>query len=425
MDNKKKLTVVLAVLAVVCVFAVLVFSGVIDFSKTGGEESSTDDNLSLSISNTDLKNEVKASDTADLPYLTTDIDNVFYTMSTDGEVKFYRLENNAFTQIDASGTYTTSVTLSEQDISAEITYIKEDGKICGYGLYTGTVGAYNLYQYAFFRLRNYGADYESAYSTSCLLLIDTTEDDFYSNDKVYEESFIFKYEDSTSSRSLSEASRTIGINGAKRNDYFVISDKAVDGSVEHQLFLSGRYYSEDDTTVDLFRSGGSGNNTDNVRLANDVLGNWAEYSEDGIMYITVDDNGDVVIECLDESSGDTSEVKTFKDVKRDDILVYGDYIYVISQNLLYDIDNDTETEIKYSDGTFTADMIAVEDDTVLLRGYVNNSTPVMLTASVKSGDVLTSYSDSLFRNIVNPVVLDGGNILVTAEDNGKFTYYIF
>lgn len=421
MDNKKKMTVVLAVLAVVCVFAVLVFSGIIDLSKIGGEEASTDDNAALYSEEINAK----ASGQNGSPYLKTDIDNVFYTMTTDGAVQFYRFENNAFTPVEATGTYNTTVTLSETDISAEITYIKEDGVLCGYGLYTGTEGEYNLYQYAFFRLRNYGENYESAYSTSCLLLIDTTEDDFYSNDKVYEESFIFKYEDSTTSRSLEEASRTIGINGTKRDDYFVISDKVIDGSVSEQLFLSGRFYAEADTTVDLFRSGGSGNNTDNIRLATDVLGNWAEYTDDGIMYITVDENDDVVLECLDESNDETKAVKTFENVKRDDILVSGDYIYVISQNVLYSIDDDKEIKVNTGFDNFTADMFTVEDGTFMLRGYIDNSYAAMIVASAETGEASASYKNEMFRNIVDPVILDNGQLLVSVQNADKFDYYIF
>lgn len=423
MDNKKRLTIVLAVLAVVCVFAVLVFSGIIDFGKLGADEETTDDSALLY--SQPVNDKIKATGTAAAPYLKTDIDNVFYTMTTEGAVQFYRFENNTFTAIDATGTYSATVTLSEQDISAEITYLQKDGEIFGYGLYSATDGEYSLNPYAFFRLRSYGDDYSKSHSKSCILLIDTSADDFYSNEKVYEESFIFKYEDETATRSLSEASRTIGMNGAKRSDYFVITDKVVDGSVDNQLFLSGRFYSEDDTTVDLFRSGGSGNNTDNIRLAKDVLGNWAEYTDDGIMYITVDGNDNVVIELLDESNDDITVVKTFENVKRDDVLIYEDYIYVISQKLLYSIDDGTQVNIQYPEATFKADMFAIEDDTVLLRGYVEDEYPVMLIASAQTGAVSASYANEMFRNIVNPVVLDDGKVLVTVEKNNSFTYYIF
>lgn len=418
MDNKKKLTIVLAVLAVVCVFAVLVFSGIIDFSNVGKEEMSTDadEAVAQSLNYT-------ASGKSSTPYLKTDIDGVFYTMK-DGVVSFYRFENNTFSPIEATGKYTATVKLSEIDIQADITYITENGKICGYGLYTGEEGSYNLYQYAFFCLRSYGANYDGRSSKSCLLLIDTTEDDFYSNDKIYEESFIFKYDDETTSRSLSEASRTIGMNGAKRDDYFVISNKVIDGSVEHQLFLSGRYYSEDDLTVDLFRSGGSGNNTDNIRLAQDVLGEWAMYTDDGIMYITVNDDDNVTVECLDESTGDVDAVKTFSNVKRNDVLISDDYIYIISKNVLYSIADDKEIKIKTTYDNFKADLFAVSDDTLMLRGYIGNSQAAIIIASTETGDVKKECKNQICSEFVNPVIVNG-QVVVSYFSNNEVNYLVF
>lgn len=418
MDNKKKLTIVIALLAVVCVFAALVFSGIIDLSKIDTEEPSTGDN---SASYSDTVN-YKATGTNATPYLSTPVDGIYYTISVEGEVKFYRFENNAFTNVEATGTYTTTVTLSEENVSADITYLQIDNKICGYGLYTVSDGSYTLNPYAFFYLRDYGENYASASSSGCMLYVDTTEDDFYSEDKIYEESFFFNFESSKSTRALAESSRTIGINGAKRNDYFNFTDKIVDGSVDHQLFLSGRFYSESDATVDLMRSGGSGNNTDNIRIAQDVLGNWAEYTDEGIRYITTDENGDVAVMLF--ADDEATAVKTFKDVKRDDILVSGDYIYVVSQNLLYSIADDKEIKIKTSYDNFTADMFVIEDNTLMLRGYIDKRYAAMIIASADNGKVTTSLRNELCRSFVSPSVVDG-QVIVHVQNSDKFNYYIF
>lgn len=418
MDNKKKLTIVIALLAVVCVFAALVFSGVIDLSKTDVEEPSTDDNAGAYSDTVSYK----ATGTSVSPYLSTPIDGIFYTMSVDGKVEFFRLENNAFTSVAATGTYTTTVTLSEEKVSADITYLLLEDKICGYGLYTVSDGTFTLNPYAFFYLRNYGENYKGASENGAMLFVDTTEDDFYSDNKVYEESFFFNTDNATSKRSLAEASRTIGLNGAKRNDYFNFTDKIVDGSVDNQLFMSGRFYSESDTKTDLMRSGGSGNNTDNIRIAADVLGNWAEQTEDGVRYIAADENGDVAVMLY--ADDEATAVKTFKDVNREDILVSGDYIYVVSQNLLYSIADDKEVKINTGFDNFTADMFEVDGDTVMLRGYVDKAYAAMVIVSAETGKVTTALRNELCRSFVSTSVSDG-QVVVHVQNSDKFNYYIF
>lgn len=422
MDNKKKLTVVLAVLAVVCVFAVLVFSGVLGGNPIGGEEPTTD--AENSFSSDSYKALIKTSASTDLPYLETDIENVFATVSKTGEVKFYEFADNTFAEIQKTGSYDVTVKMSEQNVSATVSYYEKDGVISGYGLYTGKTDGFDLYPYAFFRLANYGENYSEAYSTSCLLLVDTTADDFYSNDKIYEEPFIFKYSDSSASRMLSEASRTVGIDGAKRSDYSLITDAVIDGSEDHQLFFSGRQYAESDETVDLFRSGGSGNNTDNIRLAKNVLGYWAKYVDGDIMYISTDASGNVIVASLDDDSDEVTVVKTFEGVTGNDILVSGDYIYIISTNTVYSILEDKEVKLAYKNAeSFKADMFEVLGDKFIVRGYIDSRYPAFACASL-DGNVTLSMENAFFRFVVNPVAV-GDSIMLTCEENGKFTYYIF
>lgn len=424
MDNKKKLTIILAVLAAVCVFAVLVFSGFLGGKGLfGKEEESTD--ADVIASSEDYINDIKTTGSNDLPYLETDIENVFYTISTSGVVKFYTFAENNFTPVDASGKYDVSVVMSEQKVSTSVTYYEKDGVISGYGLYTGKTDSFDLYPYAFFRLTNYGENFAGASSSGCLLLVDTTEDDFYKNDKIYEEPFIFKFSDSSCTRMLSEANRTVGLDGTKRSDYSLMNDAVIDGSAAHQLFFSGRQYAEDDTRVDLLRSGGSGNNVDNIRLAQDVLGYWAKYIDGAIMYITTDANGNVAVVKLNTDSSETETVKTFEGTTRDDILVSGDYLYIASKNVVYSLLDGKETALAYSGaGNFRADMFICNGETFVVRGYVDKRYPVVMTASVADGSVAKTYSNEFFRNIVNPVDVNG-SVMFTAEENGKFSYYIF
>ncbi len=431
MENKKKMnstliTVALVVLALACVFAVLVFTGVIggDGKNLASPDESTTDNQLPAVEEIDVKSVTKFTSTDSLPYLETEIDGIYYTVSQTGEVKFFKFAENKFTPVEATGTYDVSVELSEQDVSTTVTYYKQDDLIAGYGLYLGKTDEFDLYPYAFFALTNYGENYSKASTSSCLLLVDTTEDDFYSNDKIFEEPFVFTYSNSSASRLLSEANRTVGLDGAKRDDYTLITQATINASTSHFLFFSGRYYGEEDPVVDLMRSGGSGNNTDNIRIAKDVLGYWLENSDDGISYLTTDANGDVIIEKYVYDTEETETIKTFTDVKRDGIIVRDDYIYIKNTNTVYSIKDAKEIKIAYEKASeFTADMFVCKDGKIAVRGYLNKLTPVLIIAS-SDGKVTGAYPAEFFRTVVNPIVVNE-DIILTSQGSSDFSYYIF
>lgn len=425
MDNKKKLIIGGAIFLVVLVFAVLVFSGVFGKNEPVEDEPTTQEDIANNYFVTNQYiNEITASAENNLPYLETDIENLFYTASTDGEVKFYTFADNKFTETEADGTYDVTVTMSEQEVKATVTYIEKDGVISGYGLYKGATDGFDLYPYAFFRLANYGADNKAA-SGDYLLLVDTTADDFYSNDKIYDEAFGFKTSDSSCTRLLSEANRTVGIDGTKRSDYTLFNNAVIDVATSHHIFFSGRQYSEADERVDLFRSGGTGNNVDNIIIARDVLGYWVKNTEDGLMYISVDENGNVIVAKYNADEDKSETVKTLEGVTREDILVDGDYIYSISKDTVYSIFDENEATLGYAkNDVFAADMFTVLGDEFIVRGYADKHVPVTVVASLLDGKVIAVYADEFFRNVVNPVVVSGG-VMLTVQENDKFTYYIF
>lgn len=420
--NKTKLIVAIIALVAVCLFAGLVFGGVIDLAKITEEETTDPYEGFISDSYT---YDITATQSNSLPYLKTNIENIFYTMDADGGVKFYKLADNAFTQVDSTGVYTTSVVLSETKITADITYYKDGDEICGYGVSVNDDG-YTLYPYVLFCLRSYGEDYTGSSSSSCLLLIDTTQEDFYSNDKIFEESFVFKYSDSSATRSISEASRTVGISGAKRDDYFLINDTTVENSVTNQLFFSGRFYKESDATVDIMRTGGSGNNTDNIRVAQNVLEYWLYNDGTDITYITVDESGNVVVEKLNWKTENTETVKTFEGVTKDDILVDGDYMYINGKNIIYNLVNNTQITLAYGKANaLKADTFVSDGENIFIRGYVKEQYPVGIIANGETGKVSVSYANEIFKNAVNPVVLSNGQLMFTVEASNLYTYYVF
>ena len=173
------------------------------------------------------------------------------------------------------------------------------------------------------------------------------------------------------------------------------------------------------------RSGGSGNNVDNIIIARDVTGYWAKYTDGDVMYIAEDDNGYVTVYKYDTSAEEAEAVKTFDGVTRDSVLVSGDYIYIVSKNVLYSIAEDKEMSLGYGkSAAFRADTFVVSGDSFILRGYAENRYPVVIVADTASAGVRAAYSDEFFRGVVNPVFA-GERLIFTVQKDANFVSYIF
>ena len=182
--NKKAVTAAIAVLAVVCVFTFLVLGGVIKLNPKETESGSENGGYDTSAYLNDVKYQ---SETSDKIYLPTFIDGIYYTADTAGSVKFYdfNTETDTFTERAADGTYDVSVNMSEQNISAKVSYVKTDGKTAGYGLYTPTIAGDtdSIYRYVFFAVTDMPSGMGS--SSNLLLLADSTENNFRNAEKLY------------------------------------------------------------------------------------------------------------------------------------------------------------------------------------------------------------------------------------------------
>ena len=154
---------------------------------------------------------------ADHPLLPTDFDGIFYSADPNGSFEFYEYKNGGFTKIEASGTVTATVSLSNQSIPAKIAYLKRDGKVDGYGLFTtaNSDAPVAIYDYVFFRVKTM----PDPFSGDALLLLDTKKDDFYRSEKIYEEAYTLDLSNGTTKVFLLQKSRTIGKNGGSRSDF--------------------------------------------------------------------------------------------------------------------------------------------------------------------------------------------------------------
>ena len=419
MFTKKKLIIIIVVFAIVCVFAGLVFGKVISFNTVKEPRAEV---TSEGPSAEDLTITERQSYTGQsaYPYLKTDIDGLFYTMSPEGEVTFFKYSDGFFNAVESGGSYSVSVNLSETTVKAEVTWVKSDGHLTGYGLYSAPNGSYALYPYVFFHMMEFGSKYDGN-SGAYVLLADTTADDMYVNDKVYEEPFLYYTGSGNTERYLSEANRTAGYTGAKRSDYSMLTEALVSDARNYQLFLSGRNYGDLDVRVDLMREGGSGNNVDNIVIASNILGNWAKHTDSGNVRYLVKNGTSVEEREYSYSDGAAKTVKTFENVSENDILISNDTLLVKSTGYTYGLLSGKEITLKGI--TSDTDSMASDGKVLAVRQYINY-TPYVYIYSLADGTIIRTDDNEAYVNAFNMCVINDSMIMMSFAEQNGYSYLI-
>ena len=61
----------------------------------------------------------------------------------------------------------------------------------------------------------------------------------------------------------------------------------------------------------------------------------------------------------------------------------------------------------------------------ILTGTVEGENPVCVAASLEDGSLKGAYENEFFATVFNPVCIGDGKIMLSAQENGKFSYFIF
>lgn len=368
------------------------------------------------------------------PLLATDIDDVLYSMSETGEVVFFRITNGSLEEVEDIQTLDVSVEISNQDVPATVYYIQEDDVLTGFGLYTSEASNSDvfLYDYAFFKITNLpiinGLTSKYRSSSTCLLLVDTNKNDLYYSNKLFEEAFAYDMNDGRSIRYLSDANRSIDDRGAKRADYAMLTDEVIDDKTGNEiLFFSSRHYHlfETSNTVDIFRSGGSGNNKDNNRIVKEALGFYAKNTDDGFLYLEKTDTGFATIK---HTSSEQEELYSYTGDFADHIRSK-DYLLSKNTNTVYHIPTNQTVNINISGGdNFKAEIFSVSQNGkyALMRG-ISQQVPALVLCDLDKGTGKLYFNES-FALLVAPYITSDGFFFCCVQDtktSADNTYYIF
>ena len=423
----KKLKIILSVLLVVLVVAsAVVFTGVLDINKIASGPTEPSDPVNTL--GTDYKETYTVNTAVPLPLMSTDIENVFYTMNKDsGDVRFYEVNGGEVTEIPETGNFEVKAVCSSQKIPAVIHYLEKDGHTIGYGLFTNLLYPdVLLYDFAFFKVTDMFKGFSDDKGT-LLMMLDVDKSRMYKEEKVYSEIFRL-YKDHTSKHFLSEDQRTVAMDGRTKTDYKMFTNDILrQGDNKNVLFFSSRYYLsyEESGLVDIFTSGGSGTNVDNVRYVTNVAS--LNFWRDGSDTLCFEKNYQENSFSLYRFDGKTqTEIKKFSGDISKDYIISGEYILTKSTGEVYNCISGQTLNVVYScfESGFTADLFTVSENGkyAVIRGVNGGNNPACGIMNFET-NTITAYEDNIFAYVANVHALNDGTVIISAATGDSVSAY--
>lgn len=322
----------------------------------------------------------KIGETEYAPLFYAEIENIYYTANPNGNFRFFRWDGKNFNEIE-SGKVSYTVKMSGQKIPAEITFIKRDGKISGYGLYTsdGTDMDVYGYDYIFFRLTND--------SGKLMLFASTDKNNFYSPDKIYNEAFTVSENGGDGKIYFNQKYRTIGKNGASRDDYSVFTES----SFKSGIFFTGRYYNIDDEQFDVMKKTSS-----ETRIFRDAVDFYV--ADNGNLRFLRQNEASLELVALDNK--DEKNLHTFDGELGKNLYRSGDWL-IDKNGTLYNLKTDKSfsfTAAKLQDGFFSS--VSPDERFLVLCGLpsdVSDGNQRMILQDLQSGEQKILTEPGLYK----------------------------
>lgn len=357
--KKMIITVIFALIAIAAVVCVILFY----FNS----KNKTNQPGVIKAEVTSLEDVILSKNTIAIPYVQTDIPSVVYTADSAGKITFFEFNGTTYTEIPESGSMDINVPLSNQQIPVSIHYIERDGTLTGFGVFTSdsNAGVY-IYDFMLCKITTLPTAYEQA--GKCLLLVNTDMAAVYSNNPVWEEAYVLDRSSGESTRFLSENNRTLGINGAVRSDFCMITNAEIKCTMSSIPFFSSRAYdTAENAPVDIYIKQG---NKETLAVS-DVTDKYVKPTDDGgFYYIRSDSNGFSTVKYL---NGTQTVNSMFYSQYGEEYIRSGDWLLCKEDGRIYCTYNDTIIETP--DFKINPTQFIVSDDGkfVVMAGTVANA----------------------------------------------------
>ena len=345
---------------------------------------------------------------SETPIMPCGAGSVFYSVSLNGEIKFYEYNGENLTEYSGEvKTFHAVPQCSHREIPIDIYYIERDGKTIGYGLYTSSdTEETNLYPYVFAKL----TDAPELYGVKGkMLLLNTDPDEAYCSDKTYTEIFDADIETGKCEKLFSERDRTVDKTGRMTERWNILTDGYLQSAEKKAVIISGRLYDSETEIYDVFDMNKSTNKPD----ATGMLGTFLrDDSESGYVYLKRTATGFKSVNYI----GDEKEIVSFEGDFYNDFVFSGNWVYSVKDRTFTNLLDGTKIT---ATGTEAIDMFAVSSDSTKIAAVANYKNQAFFVINSDGTEKSFSGTEIFSSGVKNICFADENTVLVTfASDSG-------
>lgn len=276
LTKKDHITFVLAIVALVMAVA-FVFLKFLPMNNNGGEtpENIIETGAKLS------EIQVVRQSTGD-KYVQSEIENVYYSVSSENEVKYFEYENGAMKSIQTTGTVNAQVSMDKEKLPVTINYVKTGDSVFGISIFRSEDNpGSTLHNVITFKLVDLPEKHKA--DGKALLLAVANSESASRRYNLWTDSFIVDLKSGATTRFLT----------ADKNDnsysvaYSVLTNSAYATDGEMIPFFTTREYDDGSGKKDLFVKNGANESL----FATDVYGEYIYADKDVVAYLKATETG--------------------------------------------------------------------------------------------------------------------------------------
>ncbi|MBQ4644637.1 MAG: hypothetical protein IJB72_02640 [Clostridia bacterium] len=348
-------------------------------------------------------------------YIQSDIENVYYSVSSENEVKYFEYKNGAMKPLQATGTVNAQITMDKESLLVTINYVKTGDSVFGISIFRSEDNpGSTLHNVITFKLVDLPEKHKA--DGKVLLLAVANSESSSRRYNLWTDSFIVDLKSGATTRFL-----TADNSNSYSVAYSVLTNSAYATDGEMIPFFTTREYGDGSGKKDLFVKNGA----NEALFATDVYGEYIYADKDVIAYLKATETGFNIVK-----KEDTKEEKLVFSLYGNfstDYLYHQEYILNKNDGNLYNAKAGEEIALagyKMSD----AEMMSISPDGryLVVLGTVNSVADYQVHIFDLKKNDYAKFEELNFSQHYNLTFVDDTRVMyVVVDPNGGYEQVVF